>query len=242
MTIMETTTMMMFVCEKEVCLLCAGCEEECVEKFKRGCRGEFARAEQRTIFFLSFECEAFTLGLRLSVNSVARNILIPHGAKACDCDFLLKVSVERYVHGVMECVVEGVRGEIEGFIRSVISKLPSENVLTLFIDEEKAFKIRLQNGQQIVGTGKSSLIAAMANYLKFDIYGLQQANVKCDDVLRRLLAGGVQNAASNYLEIKDDHRLYGEIEGLQEDMEVTPAQVAEEIEEQQSLILHLKDW
>ncbi|VVB14974.1 unnamed protein product [Arabis nemorensis] len=37
------------------------------------------------------------------------------------------------------------------------------------------------------GTGKSSLVAAMANYLKFDIYDLQLASVKGDAALRRLL-------------------------------------------------------
>lgn len=37
------------------------------------------------------------------------------------------------------------------------------------------------------GTGKSSLIAAMANYLKFDIYDLQLMNVKSDSCLRKLL-------------------------------------------------------
>ncbi|XP_018472941.2 AAA-ATPase At5g17760 [Raphanus sativus] len=37
------------------------------------------------------------------------------------------------------------------------------------------------------GTGKSSLVAAMANYLKFDVYDLQLASVMCDSDLRRLL-------------------------------------------------------
>ncbi|KAJ7944242.1 AAA-ATPase [Quillaja saponaria] len=37
------------------------------------------------------------------------------------------------------------------------------------------------------GTGKSSLIAAMANYLKFDIYDLQLANIIRDSDLRKLL-------------------------------------------------------
>ncbi|PON99594.1 Spastin [Trema orientale] len=37
------------------------------------------------------------------------------------------------------------------------------------------------------GTGKSSLVAAMANHLKFDIYDLQLANVRRDSELRRLL-------------------------------------------------------
>ena len=37
------------------------------------------------------------------------------------------------------------------------------------------------------GTGKSSLIAAMANHLKFDIYDLQLSSVDNDSALRRLL-------------------------------------------------------
>lgn len=37
------------------------------------------------------------------------------------------------------------------------------------------------------GTGKSSLIAAMANYLKFDIYDLQLVNIVRDSDLRKLL-------------------------------------------------------
>ncbi|EOA22330.1 hypothetical protein CARUB_v10002937mg [Capsella rubella] len=37
------------------------------------------------------------------------------------------------------------------------------------------------------GTGKTSLVAAMANYLKFDIYDLQLASVKGDAELRKLL-------------------------------------------------------
>ncbi|KAM3285799.1 AAA-ATPase [Capsicum chacoense] len=37
------------------------------------------------------------------------------------------------------------------------------------------------------GTGKSSLIAAMANYLKFDIYDLEFSSIKRDADLRRLL-------------------------------------------------------
>ncbi|CAL9100498.1 unnamed protein product [Musa acuminata var. zebrina] len=39
------------------------------------------------------------------------------------------------------------------------------------------------------GTGKSSLIAAMANYLKFDIYDLELAEVNWNTTLRRLLVG-----------------------------------------------------
>ncbi|XP_024974263.1 AAA-ATPase At5g17760-like [Cynara cardunculus var. scolymus] len=37
------------------------------------------------------------------------------------------------------------------------------------------------------GTGKSSLIAAMANYLKFDIYDLQLTNVRSDSSLKQMV-------------------------------------------------------
>ncbi|PRQ27084.1 putative ATPase, AAA-type, core, AAA-type ATPase domain-containing protein [Rosa chinensis] len=39
------------------------------------------------------------------------------------------------------------------------------------------------------GTGKSSLVAAMANYLKFDIFDLDLKEVQCNSDLRRLLIG-----------------------------------------------------
>lgn len=39
------------------------------------------------------------------------------------------------------------------------------------------------------GTGKSSLIASMANYLKFDVYDLDLKEVQCNSDLRRLLIG-----------------------------------------------------
>lgn len=169
------------------------------------------------------------------------------------------------------------------------------------------------------GTGKSSLIAAMANYLKFDIYDLQLVNIVRDSDLRKLLLAtanrsilviedidcsvdlpdrrhgdgrkqsdiqltlsgllnfidglwsscgderiiifttnhrerldpallrpgrmdmhihmsycsyqGFRVLASNYLDISSDqdHHLFGEIEGLIEDTQITPAQVAEEL-------------
>ncbi|TKY70423.1 mitochondrial chaperone BCS1-B [Spatholobus suberectus] len=178
------------------------------------------------------------------------------------------------------------------------------------------------------GTGKSSLIAAMANYLKFDIFDLQLGNIVRDSDLRKLLLAtanrsilviedidcsvdlpqrrhgegrkqadvqadsasdgwvqltlsgllnfidglwsscgderiiifttnhkerldpallrpgrmdmhihmsycsyqGFKLLASNYLETSSDHHhLFGEIEGLIEDIQITPAQVAEEL-------------
>lgn len=50
------------------------------------------------------------------------------------------------------------------------------------------------------GTGKSSLIAAMANYLKFDIYDLELTNVRRDSDLRRLL---LRTANRSILVIED---------------------------------------
>ncbi|KAL3505321.1 hypothetical protein ACH5RR_035162 [Cinchona calisaya] len=44
------------------------------------------------------------------------------------------------------------------------------------------------------GTGKSSLVAAMANYLKFDVYDLNLGNVQCDSDLRRLLIGSANQS------------------------------------------------
>ncbi|QCD91062.1 AAA-ATPase At5g17760-like isoform X1 [Vigna unguiculata] len=177
------------------------------------------------------------------------------------------------------------------------------------------------------GTGKSSLIAAMANYLKFDIFDLQLGNIVRDSDLRKLLLAtanrsilviedidcsvdlperrhgdgrkqtdvqahrasdgwmqltlsgllnfidglwsscgderiiifttnhkerldpallrpgrmdmhihmsycsyqGFKLLASNYLETSSEHPLFGEIEGLIEDIQITPAQVAEEL-------------
>ncbi|KAL9245887.1 hypothetical protein vseg_019486 [Gypsophila vaccaria] len=176
------------------------------------------------------------------------------------------------------------------------------------------------------GTGKSSLVAAMANYLRFDVYDLQLGNLIRDSDLRRLLLAtanrsilviedidcsvqiknrenqkgsdngngsshnkppevqltlsgllnfidglwsscgderiivfttnhkekldpallrpgrmdmhihmsyltvrGFRLLASNYLEVDGNHRLFGEIERLIETLNVTPAQVAEEL-------------
>ncbi|MFQ6623457.1 hypothetical protein Gotur_004057, partial [Gossypium turneri] len=170
------------------------------------------------------------------------------------------------------------------------------------------------------GTGKSSLVAAMANHLKFDVYDLQLVNIMADYDLRRLLLStgnrsilviedidcsidlpdrrhapdgrkqpeqhvqltlsgllnfidglwsscgderiivfttnhkdrldpallrpgrmdmhihmsycnpqGFKLLASNYLGIHGYHHLFGEIEGLLQDTEVSPAQVAEEL-------------
>ncbi|KAH6755992.1 P-loop containing nucleoside triphosphate hydrolases superfamily protein [Perilla frutescens var. hirtella] len=50
------------------------------------------------------------------------------------------------------------------------------------------------------GTGKSSLIAAMANYLKFDIYDLELTNVKRDSDLRKVL---LRTANRSILVIED---------------------------------------
>ncbi|CAI0418639.1 unnamed protein product [Linum tenue] len=157
------------------------------------------------------------------------------------------------------------------------------------------------------GTGKSTLIAAMANYLKFDIYDLELSSVYSNSDLKRVLLstsnrsilviedidcssskvhvrqddGGILNfidglwsscgderiivfttnhkerldpallrpgrmdvhinlsyctpeafaiLASNYLNVDDgSHRLYGEIEELIRSVDVTPAEVTEEL-------------
>lgn len=50
------------------------------------------------------------------------------------------------------------------------------------------------------GTGKSSLIAAMANYLKFDVYDLELASIRRDSDLRRLL---LRTANRSILVIED---------------------------------------
>lgn len=55
------------------------------------------------------------------------------------------------------------------------------------------------------GTGKSSLIAAMANYLKFDIYDLQLANIVSDSDLRRLLLSQIGDCS---VDLPD--RIHGE--------------------------------
>ena len=44
------------------------------------------------------------------------------------------------------------------------------------------------------GTGKSSLVAAMANYLKFDVYDLDLREVQCTSELRRLLIGSANRS------------------------------------------------
>ena len=40
---------------------------------------------------------------------------------------------------------------------------------------------------------------------------------------------GFKLLASTYLQIKDDHELYGQIEGLLRNVEVTPAEIAEQL-------------
>ncbi|KAG9439264.1 hypothetical protein H6P81_019429 [Aristolochia fimbriata] len=52
------------------------------------------------------------------------------------------------------------------------------------------------------GTGKSSLIAAIANYLKFNIYDLELSDLRCNSEFRRLLA---TTATRSILVIEDIH-------------------------------------
>lgn len=50
------------------------------------------------------------------------------------------------------------------------------------------------------GTGKSSLVAAMANYLKFDIYDLELTSIRSNSELRRLL---ISTANRSILVVED---------------------------------------
>jgi mitochondrial chaperone BCS1 len=50
------------------------------------------------------------------------------------------------------------------------------------------------------GTGKSSLVGAMANYLRFDIYDLELSSVKCNSDLKRML---VNTPSRSILVIED---------------------------------------
>ncbi|PIN15176.1 AAA+-type ATPase [Handroanthus impetiginosus] len=50
------------------------------------------------------------------------------------------------------------------------------------------------------GTGKSSLIAAMANYLNFDVYDLELTDLRCNSDLRRLL---ISTANRSILVVED---------------------------------------
>lgn len=50
------------------------------------------------------------------------------------------------------------------------------------------------------GTGKSSLIAAMANYLNFDIYDLELTDLRCNSELRKLL---ISTANRSILVVED---------------------------------------
>ncbi|OMO60450.1 ATPase, AAA-type, core [Corchorus capsularis] len=93
------------------------------------------------------------------------------------------------------------------------------------------------------GTGKSSLVAAMANYLKFNVYDLELASIHNNSDLRRLskidklgemkrvtdsTPSGFRVLASNYLDITS-HDLFDEIDQLLMEVEATPAELAEEL-------------
>ncbi|KAM7269047.1 hypothetical protein ACFE04_024544 [Oxalis oulophora] len=86
------------------------------------------------------------------------------------------------------------------------------------------------------GTGKSSLIAAMANYLKFDIYDMELTSIYCNQELKRLLLG---TANRSILVIEDidcsiDLENRNAEEGYNRSnekgkVEATPAEIAEEL-------------
>ncbi|KAJ9186547.1 hypothetical protein P3X46_002106 [Hevea brasiliensis] len=69
------------------------------------------------------------------------------------------------------------------------------------------------------GTGKSSLVAAMANYLKFDVYDLDLKEVQCNSDLRRLLIG---TGNRSILVVEDIDRSFESVEDMSvEDNKVT---------------------
>lgn len=59
------------------------------------------------------------------------------------------------------------------------------------------------------GTGKTSLVAAMANYLKFDVYDLDLKEVQCNSDLRRLLIG---TGNQSILVVEDIDRSFESVE------------------------------
>ncbi|XP_071735295.1 AAA-ATPase At3g50940-like [Rutidosis leptorrhynchoides] len=84
------------------------------------------------------------------------------------------------------------------------------------------------------GTGKSSLIAAIANYLKFDVYDLELTDVRSNSDLRRLLLGTANRSIlvvedidcsmelHNRVEVQETRRLVRDRRGmLQEEHKVT---------------------
>ncbi|CAL4979879.1 unnamed protein product [Urochloa decumbens] len=118
------------------------------------------------------------------------------------------------------------------------------------------------------GTGKSMMIAAMANFLDYDIYDLELTTVKNNTELRRLFIKTTEKSiiviedidrsvdiavkrrnkkarkmsycryeafkllASNYLDITDHQlllHLFGEIQKLLEEVDMSPAEVAEHL-------------
>lgn len=59
------------------------------------------------------------------------------------------------------------------------------------------------------GTGKSSMVAAMANYLKFNVYDMDLKEVQCNSDLRRLLIG---TSNRSILVIEDIDRSFESVE------------------------------
>jgi hypothetical protein len=57
------------------------------------------------------------------------------------------------------------------------------------------------------GTGKSSLIAAMANHLRFDIYDLELTGVHTNSDLRKLLIGIVESTGSISISLSHKYEL-----------------------------------
>ncbi|KAG0545132.1 hypothetical protein BDA96_02G335400, partial [Sorghum bicolor] len=73
------------------------------------------------------------------------------------------------------------------------------------------------------GTGKSSLVAAMANYLRFNLYDLDPSHVHSNTSLQKLLTAMPNKSI---LVIEDIEALF-KIQELLSEVEVTPAEVSE---------------
>jgi chaperone BCS1 len=79
------------------------------------------------------------------------------------------------------------------------------------------------------GTGKSSLIAAIANHLKFDIYDLELTGVDSNSDLRRLLVGMTNKSilvvedidCTIQMEQREEHGKFNSTETMKEEDKVT---------------------
>lgn len=86
------------------------------------------------------------------------------------------------------------------------------------------------------GTGKSSLVAAMANYLKFDVYDLDLREVQCNSDLRRLLIG----SANRSILVIEDIDCSVVLQNRETDGAAAAAAAAEDVHDKVSLSLSHK--